>query len=507
MGTQIDELPNEKLYNLIVAYLEKLYGEYNYTQMDMNEFSNIAMSSIENALEKYTPKNEKELAKCIKKSSTLAIDNHIRKKMKDETVCLSFVTSYLHDKISLVNTYDEALIEFNNIVKFIRRYVVVSEILFDLIKTDEKLDKILSFIINHDKEKIVEGKSKNIFKDDVSISLIEAYCINNNIQIKETITEDELTDYIKRVEESFFEDNIKIYFQDVGRTKILSRFEEESIAYAALEGDKEALKVLAESHLRYVIKIAKGYRGQGLLFLDLIQEGNIGLIKATKKFDVRRGYRFKTYAEWLIREEIRIAIANNSRNIRIPYATFYQIEKYKRTKRGLISEIGREPTLEEIAKFMGISKRKAKNLEKLVNDTYSLNEPVDDSEENEISMFIPSEDIGPDEMTINNSLAVQVRELFKKVELTDIEALVLILRCGLDGDRPLLFREIGKIIDRTENRAQQIYEQALAKFRLFEDIKKYVDYTDNPERSVKYIDCAREQYEKTGNYYKQIVMK
>lgn len=496
---------NNRLTDILVGYLSNLYESYKFLKIDVEEFCEIGLTAITSALEKYSPKNETEFARCIKKTAALAIDNYIMKHIQDESDCLAILSNYISDECVNPKTYDEALEFLNIVVKFIKKYIGVSGIFFDLIKISPKLEHTLSIIVTHERYIITEGRAKEILKDDISVSLIEAYCINKKIHVKDNIDEDKLSKYIKRVEESFFDDNIKLYFQDVGRTKILSPLEEDRIAYKALEGDEDAYKILVESHLRYVVSIAKGYKGRGLSFLDLIQEGNIGLIKASLKYDVRRGYNFRTYATWWIRESILLAIANNSRNIKIPYVTYYKIERFKRIVNDLTLKFGRTPLNAELAGYLHTTEEHIEKIQRLMVDTISLNSNVSD-EESELADFIPDDGPSPDETSITRVLPNEVSILFDKAKLKDIEIIVLTLKFGLNKEQPHKFNEIALIINKSEKRTQQIFHEALARLRMYPKIKKYAIYTDNPTSAEIFIDYSRNEYVKTGDLKKKLDM-
>lgn len=496
---------NDRLTNILVSYLTNLYESYKFLRIGTEEFCEIGLTAITNALEKYNPKNETEFARCIKKTASLAIDNYIITHIQDKNDCLAIVSNYINDQSVNPKTYEGAVDALNVLASFIKKYIGVSEIFFELIKVSPKLERILSIIVTHERYIISEGRAKELFNDDIIISLIEAYCLNHKVPVKDNIDEDKLSEYIKRVEESFFDDNIKLYFQDIGRTKILSPLEEDRIAYKALTGDSSAYKILIEAHLRYVVSIAKRYKGRGLSFLDLIQEGNIGLIKASLKYDVRRGNSFRTYATWWIRESILLALANDSRNIKIPYVTYYKIERFKRIVSDLTVMFGKTPSNAELAGYLHTTEENIENLKKISADTISLNSNILD-EESELADFIPNDEDTLDEMSITRVLPKEVNDLLIKSKLKDIEIMVLTLRFGLNNEHPHKFNEIAIIIKKSEKRTQQIFHEALARLRMYSKIKTYSVYTDDSKKAEEFIDYARNEYVRTGDLKKKLEM-
>ena len=496
---------NDRLTNILVSYLTNLYENYKFLRIGTEEFCEIGLTAITNALEKYHPKNETEFARCIKKTASLAIDNYIMMHMQDENDCLAIVSNYISDISINPKTYEEAVSVLNDIASFIKKYIGVSGLFFELIKISPKLKRILSIIVTHERYLISEGRAKELFNDDLEVSLIEAYCLDHSIHIKDNIDENKLSEYIKRVEESFFNDNIKLYFQDIGRTKVLSPLEEDRIAYKALAGDKDAYKMLIEAHLRYVVSIAKRYKGRGLSFLDLIQEGNIGLIKASLKYDVRRGNSFRTYATWWIRESILLALANDSRNIKIPYVTYYKIERFKRIVSDLTVIFGRNPSNAELAGYLHTTEEHIEKLKRLSTDTISLNSNVSD-EESELADFIPDDGASPDETSITRVLPKEVNDLLIKSKLKDIEIIVLSLRFGLNHEHPHKFNEIALIVKKSEKRTQQIFHEALARLRMYSKIKTFSIYTDDSKKAEEFIDYARDEYVRTGDLKKKLEM-
>lgn len=260
-------------------------------------------------------------------------------------------------------------------------------------------------------------------------------------------------------------DPVKMYLKDIGRVELLSADEEIEIAKRIENGDEEAKKILTSANLRLVVSIAKKYTGRGMLFLDLIQEGNMGLIKAVEKFDYRKGFKFSTYATWWIRQAITRAIADQARTIRIPVHMVETINKMTRVQRQLVQELGRDPSAEEIADRMGtLSADKVREIQKIALDPVSLETPIGEEDDSHLGDFIEDKDaLSPDQYANNQLLKDEIDLVLKT--LTEREEKVLRLRFGLDDGRTRTLEEVGKEFDVTRERIRQIEAKALRKLK------------------------------------------
>ena len=271
------------------------------------------------------------------------------------------------------------------------------------------------------------------------------------------------------------DDPVRMYLREIGRIPLLTYDEELSLAKRVLEGDEEAKKKLAESNLRLVVSIAKKYVGRGMLLLDLIQEGNMGLIKAVEKFDYTKGYKFSTYATWWIRQAITRAIADQARTIRIPVHMVETINKLIRTSRHLLQQLGREPTPEEIAEEMEIPVEKVTEIQKIAQDPVSLETPIGEEDDSHLGDFIQDDDSpAPQDAAAYTLLREQLEEVMKT--LTPREAKVLKLRFGLEDGKSRTLEEVGKEFQVTRERIRQIEAKALRKLRHPCRSKKLKDY-------------------------------
>ncbi|NLJ65474.1 MAG: RNA polymerase sigma factor RpoD [Christensenellaceae bacterium] len=295
---------------------------------------------------------------------------------------------------------------------------------------------------------------------------------------KEENAEEDLNEIDLSVPEAVnIDDPVRMYLKEIGKVPLLTAEEEVEIAKRIEAGDESAKNELAEANLRLVVSIAKRYVGRGMLFLDLIQEGNLGLMKAVEKFDYHKGYKFSTYATWWIRQSITRAIADQARTIRIPVHMVETINKLTRISRQLLQEYGRDPTPEEIANAMGITEQKVRDIMKIAQEPVSLETPIGEEEDSHLGDFIPDEDAPAPAEAASSAL---MKELLWEVldTLTPREAKVLRLRFGLDDGNPRTLEEVGKVFEVTRERIRQIEAKALRKLRHPSRSKKLKDFLD-----------------------------
>ena len=297
-----------------------------------------------------------------------------------------------------------------------------------------------------------------------------------DIEDLENVEEIKLEDMdVTNLEGVSVDDPVRMYLREIGKIPLLTYEEEADLAQRIVKGDEEAKQKLAESNLRLVVSIAKKYVGRGMLFLDLIQEGNMGLIKAVEKFDYNKGFKFSTYATWWIRQAITRAIADQARTIRIPVHMVETINKLIRTSRQLLQQNGREPTPEEIAKEMEISVEKVMEIQKIAQDPVSLETPIGEEDDSHLGDFIQDEDSpAPQDSAAHTLLREQLEEVMDT--LTPREAMVLKLRFGLEDGKARTLEEVRKQFDVTRERIRQIEAKALRKLRHPSRSKKLRDY-------------------------------
>ncbi|MBE6913924.1 MAG: RNA polymerase sigma factor RpoD [Ruminococcaceae bacterium] len=297
----------------------------------------------------------------------------------------------------------------------------------------------------------------------------------DEIEEIEEVTEEEMIETAAMVDTFSTDDPVRMYLKEIGKVPLLSPDDELELAKRMAEGDEEAKRRMAEANLRLVVSIAKRYVGRGMLFLDLIQEGNLGLIKAVDKFDYTKGYKFSTYATWWIRQAITRAIADQARTIRIPVHMVETINKVIRVSRTLLQELGHDPSSEEIAEEMGMPVDKVRDILKIAQEPVSLETPIGEEEDSHLADFIPDEDASePAEAASFTLLKEQLMDVLST--LTPREEKVLRLRFGLEDGRTRTLEEVGKEFNVTRERIRQIEAKALRKLRHPSRSKKLRDF-------------------------------
>ena len=323
----------------------------------------------------------------------------------------------------------------------------------------------------------LESLNVDVLSDDALPPLDDVVPELEEIEEIEEVTEEEIAETEAMADTFSTDDPVRMYLKEIGKVPLLTPEEEQELAKRMAEGDEDAKRRMAEANLRLVVSIAKRYVGRGMLFLDLIQEGNLGLIKAVEKFDYTKGYKFSTYATWWIRQAITRAIADQARTIRIPVHMVETINKLIRVSRQLLQEYGREPTPEEIAKEMGVSEEKVREITKIAQEPVSLETPIGEEEDSHLGDFIPDDDIpAPAEAAAFTMLKEQLTDVLDT--LTPREEKVLRLRFGLDDGRARTLEEVGKEFNVTRERIRQIEAKALRKLRHPSRSKKLKDFLE-----------------------------
>lgn len=371
----------------------------------------------------------------------------------------------------------------------------VSETENEVMFSDQLLDKMTEI-----KQKVKEGTIKNMLTYTEIIDMLDGidYDVEQIEKIFDTLEEmgikiksdaeaeaeieaSELEDADSHMiilnDSISVDDPVRMYLKEMGKVPLLSADEEIEIAQRVEKGDEKAKEKLAEANLRLVVSIAKRYVGRGMLFLDLIQEGNLGLIKAVEKFDYTKGYKFSTYATWWIRQAITRAIADQARTIRIPVHMVETIYKLSRVKRQLVQSLGRDPLPEEIAEAMDVSVERVREIIKIAQDPVSLETPIGEEEDSHLGDFIPDDDIPlPSDAAAATLLKEQLMQVLST--LTPREEKVLRLRFGIDDGRQRTLEEVGKEFNVTRERIRQIEAKALRKLRHPSRSRKLKDYLE-----------------------------
>ena len=361
-----------------------------------------------------------------------------------------------------------ALKELAHTKKNVLEYQEINNFFGDMELDEDKMEKIIEYLENNGIDVFQISDDKDDVDDDIILGMEadgegdEEDIENIDLSVPDGVS---------------IEDPVRMYLKEIGKVPLLSADEEVELAKRMEEGDAEAKKKLAEANLRLVVSIAKRYVGRGMLFLDLIQEGNLGLIKAVEKFDYKKGYKFSTYATWWIRQAITRAIADQARTIRIPVHMVETINKLIRVSRQLLQELGREPSPEEIAEEMDMSVDRVREILKISQEPVSLETPIGEEEDSHLGDFIQDDNVPvPADAAAFTLLKEQLIEVLGT--LTEREQKVLRLRFGLDDGRARTLEEVGKEFNVTRERIRQIEAKALRKLRHPSRSRKLKDYLD-----------------------------
>ena len=367
--------------------------------------------------------------------------------------------------------FSEKLVELLELAKKkknVLEYQEINDFFKDQQLNVEQMEKVFDFLeaSGVDVLRITGSEDEIMLDDDVDIEKLDD---------EEEVELDKID--LSVPEGVSIEDPVRMYLKEIGKVSLLTADEEIELAKRMEQGDEEAKKRLAEANLRLVVSIAKRYVGRGMLFLDLIQEGNLGLIKVVEKFDYRKGYKFSTYATWWIRQAITRAIADQARTIRIPVHMVETINKLIRVSRQLLQELGREPTPEEIAEEMDMSVERVREILKISQEPVSLETPIGEEEDSHLGDFIQDDNVPvPADAAAFTLLKEQLIEVLGT--LTEREQKVLRLRFGLDDGRARTLEEVGKEFNVTRERIRQIEAKALRKLRHPSRSRKLKDYLD-----------------------------
>ncbi|MDL2289629.1 RNA polymerase sigma factor RpoD [Clostridia bacterium OttesenSCG-928-F22] len=355
--------------------------------------------------------------------------------------------------VSKMDKLNELIEEGKN--KGVLTYKEIMDTLEEVELSPDQIEKVYDALEGHNIDVVEDAETEKEIMQDMEAANIES-------TISEVVSID---------------DPVRMYLKEIGKVPLLTPKEEVELAMRMAEGSAEAKRKLTEANLRLVVSIAKRYVGRGMLFLDLIQEGNLGLIKAVEKFDYSKGYKFSTYATWWIRQAITRAIADQARTIRIPVHMVETINKLIRVSRQLLQEFGRDPQPEEIAKEMGISEEKVREIIKIAQEPVSLETPIGEEDDSHLGDFIPDDDVpAPAEAAAFTLLKEQLMDVLDT--LTPREEKVLRLRFGLDDGRARTLEEVGKEFNVTRERIRQIEAKALRKLRHPSRSKKLKDFLD-----------------------------
>lgn len=476
---KIQKMSPEEIFESLSKEFRSIYQCFQYIGLSEPEYYSFVLKTINKTQKNYS--EDVPYSKFIENQVCSQLSKKVTKLLTDSKTSYTIVDNYIKQVFVPTDNCQGAIRNFNKLDAFFeeRHYIPIPNMVADLIHNNTEFSQMLELILNQFYSEITAGKKEGILSNESLSLMMETYCDLKDIEIVDS-TDTYVYDYEDGT--AGLPSSVVMYLRELSKP-LLSMQQEKELGKRIKQGDLEARNQLVEGNLKLVVSIAKRYLGKGLSFLDLIQEGNIGLMKAADKFEPDQGLRFSTYATWWIRQAVTRAIADHGRNIRIPVHIWEKIGKYKKTLGKLEKSLGRVPNLEEIAKEMGLSLAQIKKLHKMQMDTVSINTLIGDDEESELEDFIPSAEQTPEEILIDSDLEVEVRKLLTIVNLSEREKEVITLRFGLGGKAPMTLEEVGAVFHVTRERIRQIEAKAMRKLRNTRHKNLVEGYVELPDKS------------------------
>ena len=483
----INKLDFKNILESLKPTIDTLYESYSYLEISNQEYEELIIKIINDTKKNYD--NNLPYPEYIKDKLKNILIQKGKDLISDPNTSLKIINNYINENLFDCSNYKEALIYFNNLSSFFNyyNYNPDPEVIIDLINNNPSFNKATDLVVKNNYQKIIEGNVEKISNDNLLILTIDTYCILNDIEINDTL------EYNENLNKEGSLDIVKQYLIEIGNYPILSRTQEQELAIKMKQGDLKAKDLFIKSNLKLVVSIAKRYVGRGMLLLDLIQEGNMGLMKAAERYDVTRGYKFSTYATWWIRQYISRGIMDKSKSIRIPVHRYEKYLNCVKAVDNLTMRLNRTPDIKEVAEELKLPVEKVRELYNLMVDPISINVMIGEEKDSELGDLIESDDKAIDEVAMANMLPSYIEELFESAKLKENEINILKLRFGFDDKKPLTLQEIADMYNLTRERIRQIQQIALFKLRRNKNIKALSDYTDNPSESAQYIDDLKEK--------------
>lgn len=457
---------SNNLFNNLRPIIERNYENYNYFISDVlyKQYLAIVIADCQKKC------NENDINQFINLFSTELVKKlnmYLKKVLKGPNKFCSNLSDFINENMILPNNYNDALKQLKILSDLI--YEINSDISVDtyieLLESNTILSSIIKIVVDRNIDNIQKNDIENVFKNEFFILIIQVYCMINDIELKDNEDDDNDNEDSINLSDYRQYDGTKLYLNEISKLPLLSKTEEYELAIKIKNGDKKARNKLISRNLRLVASVAKRYQGRGLTFEDLIGYGNIGLITAIEKFDVKKNVKFSTYAVIWIKQSITREIYNKARNVRIPVHKMEEIRHYQKTKNSLAEQLNHEPSIEEIAIELNITSDQALELDSLQYDTISLNQCVGTEEDAELGYFIPDQTDTPDKVVIDSSLKELLQTAFKNANLKEQEITVLTLRFGLDSNQPQTLEKVGQMLGVTRERIRQIEAKGLRKLK------------------------------------------
>ena len=476
----ISKYSNEELYEIIKPKLKYTFSNFCSFFMKASKFKEKSLELIQ----QYRDSGQNiKLRHYVNNNMIVYAVDTVKKISKKPELYRAVLTNYIEKCFKEIDGVEKSKLALDKLEEFYKRFNIEYSFEAGVFLIDNhKVNKALEQVFNCYKERIINGKLDDIIRTPVLNSLMHAYLDSNNISVKISNKEDL----------SMGQDVVRNYLQEIGKIPLLTIDDEKYLGTilknnpSDSEEYKNARTRFIESNLRLVASIAKSYVGRGLLYLDLIQEGNIGLIKGVEKFDIDKGYKFSTYATWWIRQGVTRAIADKARTIRLPVHMVEQLDTYRTRIKDFAIILGRTPTKEEISEEFGYSLKKIDEYEKWLIEPVSLSTPIGEDEDTVLGDMIP-DDKNVENDVVDNQLRNEFNKIFSEGRISKRTVTVLKERTGFDGQEPKTLEEIGQEFGVTRERIRQIESKGLR--AIFNNItyrERLSAYTDNPDKSKKY---------------------
>ncbi len=478
-------MTDDEVFSSLLPTIKNIYKAFKYTGISFDDYSDIVLdeiSEMDGKVEETVFKNK------LKKR----MNNEVSKMLTDSDTASRIISSYLDVKVPKVDSYESAMKAFKKLDSFFSKYdfFMGRELLIDLLSNNEKFSSMTSYILKEKEKDIALGKSEDIFDSDFLIYTVKTYFELHGMPIKERKEEIDMIGF----DSSSDLDIVSLYINELN-APLLSEDEEKALLVKIKQGDMEAREKFIESNLRLVVSVAKKFLGRGVPFLDLVQEGNLGLMKAIDKFDLSYDVRFSTYAVYRIKMFVSRAIADQSRNIRVPISRQDELYSYMTKIDNLEKKFGMNLSVDEISMMLGKSVDKIRELESLKNDTVSINALVGKDNDTELGEFLSTSESIEDEV-IDSFLPEQIMELLKKSKLSEREKDVLLSRFGIGRSHVWQLKELSKKYGVSKAWIGQVELNALEKLRHLKSIEQFSVYMDNPDLALRNLEEFRKKPEK-----------
>lgn len=495
-ANEVKTMNSKQLFDLLLPYINDIYQQYKYTNISLDDYSKVVLEEIEKS--KKTFKDTEKYIDFISNKIKYRLVEETKDKLNNPEMSFKILNDYINQNFSSISKYTEELNAFKRLGTFLDTYDCLPSmsVLTELINKNALFNKMITDVFNKWEKQIVSGGAQNLFDDTIILLSIETYCKLKNIKVNDS---NQTFIYNQDIDDS---DSIGMYLREIAKRPLLTCEQEQELATRISEGDLKAKEILIESNLKLVVNIARKFLGRGLSFLDLIQEGNLGLMKAVDKYDVNKEYRFTTYATQWIRQALFRSLSNKSRNVRIPVYLQRKLAQYRHTVNKIESRLGRKATVNDIANEMNISIPEVVRLSELQSDTVSINSSIDDDQESELGDFIPSTEDTPEDIVLSETLKKHVEELLHKFKLNEREVEIIKLRYGFDGNPPMTLSEVSRKYNVTRERVRQIEAGVIGRIRRSRYIKDFAIYMQSPDKSIENINKYREDYALHKRRYK-----